>query len=87
MRWSPHNESIHVTALTANARSTLCLDGEGRIFELDRAGRLLADTLWPGTHAIALRLGAELLVADESGSSDLSMGWSSIGAFRWRRAG
>jgi M6 family metalloprotease-like protein len=66
MRWSPHNDTISVCAITANVRSTFCLDHEGRIAELDRAGRVVTDTLWPGATSIALRFDQELFVADTS---------------------
>jgi sugar lactone lactonase YvrE len=65
MRWSPHNESLNVAALTANARSILALDDRSRFFELDRTGRVLSDRLWPGAVAAVLRE-SELLVADAS---------------------
>ena len=66
MRWSPHNDSISVSTITADVRSTFCLDHEGRIAELDRTGRVVTDTLWPGATSIALRFDQELFVADTS---------------------
>ena len=65
MRWSPHNETLNVTALTANTQSILSLDDRGRFFELDRTGRVVTESQWPGATALTLR-GENLFVADTS---------------------